>query len=214
MRDDSLAKKVYLEVRKKILSSQLSGGARLVESAWAERLDVSRVAVREAFMRLAGESLVEVGEKGGCFVKKITIEDVHAIRELREILEIGALKVLFVKRNADLIEDLESICNDFSNMVNRGYYGGACEADVRFHERLIHGTNNARLINIYESSNIPLFHMKIGAILGQMEDYMETDTEHRLIVQALKTDNWDLAYSTLVKHLERGEQESLELVED
>lgn len=89
MKEDSLAFKVYLEVRKKILSNQLIGGARLVESNWADKLNVSRVAVREAFMRLAGENLVEFGEKGGCFVKRMTTEDVRDIRELRELLEIG-----------------------------------------------------------------------------------------------------------------------------
>ncbi|CAM3716473.1 GntR family transcriptional regulator [Sphingobacterium prati] len=212
MKEDSLANKVYLEVRKKILSSQLAGGARLVESAWADKLAVSRVAVREAFMRLAGESLVEFGEKGGCFVKKMTVEDVRDIRELRELLEVGALKILFSKKNKELIDDLELICNDFSDMVSKGYYGGACEADVRFHERIIEGTCNSRLIAIYKNSNIPLFHMKLGAILGQMEDYLDTEQEHRAIVDALKANDWNKAYDTLVHHLDRGEQEALELV--
>lgn len=212
MKEDSLAYKVYLEVRKKILSSQLVGGARLVESAWADKLNVSRVAVREAFMRLAGESLVEFGEKGGCFVKKMTVQDVKDIRELRELLEIGALKILFSKKNKELIEDLELICNDFSDMVSKGYYGGACEADVRFHERIMEGTCNSRLISIYKNSNIPLFHMKLGAIMGQMEDYLDTEKEHRAIVDALKADDWNKAYTTLVHHLDRGEQEALELV--
>ena len=212
MKEDSLAYKVYLEVRKKILSSQLAGGARLVESAWADKMAVSRVAVREAFMRLAGESLVEFGEKGGCFVKKMTVEDVKDIRELRELLEIGALKILFSKKSKELIEDLELICNDFSDMVSKGYYEGACEADVRFHERIIEGTCNSRLIAIYKNSNIPLFHMKLGAIMGQMEDYLDTEKEHRAIVDALKADDWNKAYTTLVHHLDRGEQEALELV--
>ena len=212
MKEDSLAYKVYLEVRKKILSSQLAGGARLVESAWADKMAVSRVAVREAFMRLAGESLVEFGEKGGCFVKKMTVEDVKDIRELRELLEIGALKILFSKKSKELIEDLELICNDFSDMDSKGYYGGACEADVRFHERIIEGTCNSRLIAIYKNSNIPLFHMKLGAIMGQMEDYLDTEKEHRAIVDALKADDWNKAYTTLVHHLDRGEQEALELV--
>src|SRR5690606_37812811 len=107
MKEDSLSHKVYIEVRKKILSNQLVGGARLVESFWAEKLSVSRVAVREAFMRLAGENLIESGEKGGSFVKKLTIEDVHEIRELRELLEVGALKLLFKNKNKEIVSELE-----------------------------------------------------------------------------------------------------------
>lgn len=212
MKEDSLAYKVYLEVRKKILSSQLPGGSRLVENFWAEKMSVSRVAVREAFMRLAGESLVEFGGKGGCFVKSMTIDDVKEIRELREVLEIGALKILFAKKDEKLIKELELICDDFSSMVAKGYYGGACEADVKFHERMIEGTGNSRLILMYKNSNIPLFHMRLGAVMDQMEDYHDTNTEHRAIVEGLATDDWQLAYSSLVRQLDRGEQEALELV--
>lgn len=213
MKEDSLAYKVYLEVRKKILSSQLAGGSRLVENFWAEKMSVSRVAVREAFMRLAGESLVEFGGKGGCFVKSMTIADVKEIREIREILEVGALKILFAKKDKEVVRELELICNDFSEMVEKGYYGGACEADVKFHEKMIESSGNDRLILMYKNSNIPLFHMRLGAVMDQMEDYQDTDREHREIVKGLATDNWELSHSSLVRHLYRGEQEALELVE-
>jgi len=212
MKEDSLANKVYSEVRKKILSSQLVGGARLIENFWAEKMSVSRVAVREAFMRLAGESLVEFGGKGGCFVKSMTIDDIKEIRELREILEIGALKILFAKKNKEIVRELELICDDFSDMAAKGYYGGACEADVKFHEKMIEGTGNARLILMYKNSNIPLFHMRLGAVMDQMEDYQDTNKEHRAIVEGLANDDWELAYSSLVRQLDRGEQEALELV--
>lgn len=207
-----MANKVYSEVRKKILSSQLVGGARLIENFWAEKMSVSRVAVREAFMRLAGESLVEFGGKGGCFVKSMTIDDIKEIRELREILEIGALKILFAKKNKEIVRELELICDDFSDMAAKGYYGGACEADVKFHEKMIEGTGNARLILMYKNSNIPLFHMRLGAVMDQMEDYQDTNKEHRAIVEGLANDDWELAYSSLVRQLDRGEQEALELV--
>ncbi|MGJ7033491.1 GntR family transcriptional regulator [Niabella hirudinis] len=212
MKEDSLAYKVYLEVRKKILSNQLVGGVRLVESNWAKKINASRVAVREAFMRLAGENLVEFGEKGGCFVKRMTLEDVKDIRELRELLEVGALKILFSKKNKALIKELELICDDFNAMVSKEYYGGACEADIKFHEKIIEGTGNSRLITMYNNSNIPLFHMKLGTMIRQMEDYQDTGKEHREIVNALKKDDWQKAYDTLVKHLDRGEHEALEMV--
>lgn len=211
MKEDSLAYKVYLELRKQILSNQLVGGVRLVENNWARKLSASRMAVREACMRLAGETLVEFGEKGGCFVRKMTPKDVKDIRELREMLEVGALKILFEEHDKALIKELELICDDFTNMVSKGYYGGACEADMKFHEKIIEGTGNCRLIAMYNNSNIPLFHMKLGAMIRQMEDYHDTDREHREIVNALKKNNWEKAYETLVRHLVRGAHAALEM---
>ncbi len=211
MKEDSLSYKVYLEVRKKILSNQLVGGARLVESQWADKLSVSRVAVREAFMRLAGESLVEFGEKGGSFVKKMTTEDVHEIRELRELLEVGALRLIFEKKNPKLVEELTQLCNDFEIMVDKGYFGGACEADIRFHEKLIEGAGNQRLLQIYNNSNIPLFHMKLDSMMNDLGDYMLTKEEHAQIVDGIKTNNYEKSFKALTAHLDRGEKEVLSL---
>lgn len=210
MKEDSLSYKAYLEIRKKILSNQLVGGARLVESLWAEKLSVSRVAIREAFMRLSGERLVEFGEKGGCFVKKMTADDIKDIRELRELLEVGALKILFNKNNKQTIKELELICEDFTSMVEKGYYGGACEADVKFHEKIIEATGNERLLQIYHNSNIPLFHLKLGNALSHMDDYKQTDVEHRKIVDYLKNGKLKESIDTLLEHLDRGEKESIE----
>lgn len=210
MKEDSLSYKAYLEIRKKILSNQLVGGARLVESLWAEKLSVSRVAIREAFMRLSGERLVEFGEKGGCFVKKMTADDIKDIRELRELLEVGALKILFNKSNKQTVKELELICEDFTSMVEKGYYGGACEADVKFHEKIIEATGNERLLQIYQNSNIPLFHLKLGNALSHMDDYKQTDVEHRRIVEYLKNGKLKESIDTLLEHLDRGEKESIE----
>lgn len=211
MKIDSLANKVYIELRKKILSNQLVSGTRLKEDIWAKRLDVNRMAVREALTRLLGEQLIETGEKGGYFVKSMSAEDVRQIRELREILELGAIRLAIQKMDEKGIQKLEEICNDFTSMVERGYFGGACEADVKFHETLIDSAQNDKLKDIYEISNIPLFHQKLGKSQTHMDDYELTDQEHRQLLKAIKEKNVKLAEETLTKHLLRGEVEALEL---
>jgi DNA-binding GntR family transcriptional regulator len=210
MKSESLSGKVYAEMRRKILSNQITAGQRLKEDVWAKKMEVSRIAVREALNRLLGESLVEVGEKGGYFVKSMTALDVKEIRELREVLELGALRLAFEKIEPQTIEELEKICEDFTAMVQRGYLGGACEADVKFHETLILAAKNDKLIHAYKSSNIPLFHQKLGNNQVHMDDYEQTDQEHRQILEALKTGNLALAEATLSKHLIRGEISSFE----
>ncbi|WP_126248670.1 GntR family transcriptional regulator [Chitinophaga rhizosphaerae] len=210
MKTDSLANKVYVDLRRQILSNQLVPGMRLKEDEWARKTAVSRMAVREALTRLLGENLVVFGEKGGYFVKSMTPNDIKEIRELRELLELGALRLLAQKPNAALLDTLDKICEDFTAMVEKGYLGGACDADMKFHETLISGACNAKLMELYQFSNIPLFHMKLGKML--MDDYAQTDREHRQIVNALRKQDLKLAQSTLVKHLERGEETALGLI--
>lgn len=211
MKEDSLSNRAYTELRKKILSNQLTSGTRLKEDEWSKKLEVNRMAIREALTRLLGEQLIVQGEKGGFFVKTLTLEDSHKIRELREILEVGALRLLIQKVTAGQISELDRICDDFSSMVERGYFGGACEADVKFHETLIECAGNEKLVDLYQASNIPLFHQKLGKTQTHMDDYELTDQEHREIVAGIKDRDIKRAEEALLKHLIRGEVASMDL---
>lgn len=212
MKEDSLSDRAYNELRRKILSNQLLAGSRLKEDEWSKKLDVNRMALREALTRLQGEQLLTKGEKGGFFVKTFSGEDIRDIRELREILETGAIRLLIEKITEDQLIELERICDDFTSMYERGYFNGACEADVKFHETLIEYTGNQKLISAYFASNIPLFHQKLGLTQTHMDDYELTDAEHREIVKALRMKDLGLAENTLNTHLVRGEVTTLDLV--
>jgi DNA-binding GntR family transcriptional regulator len=211
MKSDSLANKAFVELRKKILSNQLLPNTRLKEDEWAKKVGVSRMAVREALTRLLGEGLLVMGEKGGYFVKPLLPSDVHEIRELREILELGALRLAFKKMTKDQYSVLEKICDDFTLMVKKGYYSGALEADVKFHETLVEYSANKKLMQVYMSSHIPLFHQKLGQTQVGMDDYEQTDKEHRQILNALKDKNLKQAEQTMMKHFARGEAAVLNL---
>jgi DNA-binding GntR family transcriptional regulator len=153
---------------KKFFPQQLAPNTRLKEDEWALKVQVSRMAIREAINRLLGEGLLKVGEKGGYFVKPMTPEDVMQIRELREVLEIGAIRLAYKKITSAEIQQLEKICDNFSMMAAEGYTSGACEADIKFHETLIRCAHNAKLLQLYITSHIPLFHEKLGKALEHL----------------------------------------------
>ncbi|MFO7256847.1 MAG: GntR family transcriptional regulator [Bacteroidota bacterium] len=204
MKSESLAHKAYTELRRKILSAQIPPKTRLKEDFWAKKLSVSRMAIRETLTRLLGENLVTLGPKGGYFVNSLTAEDIVQIRELREILEIGALRLACEKITKEQIARLEKICKDFSTMVEQGYYAGACEADLRFHETLIECTGNEKLLRTYTNSHIPLFHRQLTKSSSSEGDYELTDKEHRAIVKALAERNFAQAEEVMRKHFARG----------
>lgn len=205
MKKDSRSEKAYSELRKKILSSQLTPKTRLKEDEWALKLGISRMAIREALSRLQGEQLVTIGEKGGYFVRDLSNVDIRQIRELREILEIGAIKLLIKKLTKQKIEKLEKICNDYTNMYKENYLGGALEADIKFHEAIIEFAENEKLIKAYKQSHIPLFHQKMGKSVTLISEYEITDHDHRQIVKAIKDKKPKLAEDWLIKHFERGD---------
>lgn len=202
MKSESLALKAYTEIRKKILSAQISPKTRLKEDFWASKLGVSRMAIRETLTRLLGEQLVTLGPKGGYFVNSFSAADVVQMRELREILELGALRLAHEKINKEQILRLENVCKDFTAMVEQGYYAGACEADLKFHEMLMECSGNEKLLHIYINSHIPLFHQRLTK--SSENDYELTDKEHRAIVKALKEKNLEQAEKVIKMHFARG----------
>jgi len=212
MKTDSLAGKAYVEIRKKILSNQVAPNERLKEDQWAKKLNVSRIAIREALTRLLGEGLVTPGEKGGFFVIGMKAEDIHQIKELRQILELGALELAIQKISPQQIRQLEKICDEFTSMVSQEYFNGACEADIKFHETLIKCAGNKKLLTAYISSHIPIFHQKLGRMQVYLDDYDLTDKEHRQVLNALKTKNLAMAKKAMTQHLARGEAAVLDMM--
>src|SRR5512138_3378604 len=170
----------YHELSHRILISEIAPNERIVEQFWAEKLGVNRAAVRESLTRLFGEGLLYQGQRGGFFVNPVTEQEIHEIREIREILETAAFSLACKRATTRQLKELEETCNDFGNFVKKGYFTGAHEADLRFHQLLIAASGNARLIHLYDRSHIPLFQRKAAQLRAPLEDFLATEREHRL----------------------------------
>ena len=81
-----LRDEAYLSLRRAILSGDFKPGDRLVEREVANKLDLSRSPVREAFRRLEQEGLVSVNRQG-LFVQKVAPAEVEELYLIRQHLE-------------------------------------------------------------------------------------------------------------------------------
>ncbi len=80
------------ELRQHIIEGEFAPGSRLSESALAERFDVSRNTLREAFRVLSEQGLVEHVPHRGVSVASPTIADVVDIYRVRRVIECTALR--------------------------------------------------------------------------------------------------------------------------
>lgn len=193
--------RAYEGIRREILSHRVVAGDRLVEVRLAERLGCGRTAVREALHRLDGEGMVARRRTGGYVVRKLLASDLWELSQLREILEVSAVK-LVAEGGGEVVSELGGICELFDTQLGRGYTAGACEADLDFHRMIIEGTGNRRLADAYRLANIPLFHHQIAG--GVMNDYQQTSVEHRAIVDRIAAGDGDGAAEALRRHIRRG----------
>jgi DNA-binding GntR family transcriptional regulator len=203
------AELAYKELSHRILILEIAPNDRIVEQFWSKKLQVNRSAIREALTRLLGEGLVHQGERGGFFASELTEAEIHEIREVREVLETAAFTLACERASAKQIKEIEETCNDFASFVKKGYFTGAHEADLRFHHLLIAASGNARLAQLYQKAHIPLFQRKAAQARIPIEDFIQTEKEHRLILEALRKRDKKLGVQYLKNHFNRGEKESL-----
>lgn len=97
-RAPALADQIYLRVRFQLRAGTFAPGERLVETALAQELAVSRSPVREALSRLTADGLLESGGNG-FQVAMPTRQDMAEIFDMRRLLEPTAARR--VARTAD-----------------------------------------------------------------------------------------------------------------
>lgn len=75
------------ELRRLIVTGELSPGERLFEDRIAEQLGVSRNPVREAIRSLEAVGLVQVVPRRGAYVADVDLDDLRRMQELRRVLD-------------------------------------------------------------------------------------------------------------------------------
>src|SRR6478672_10391255 len=83
---------VYEELKSAIIDLRLAPGEPLREAALADQLGVSKTPIREALTRLEQDGLVETTSFKGAAVTMYSRRDLQEIYELRELLEIAAVR--------------------------------------------------------------------------------------------------------------------------
>ncbi|WP_323005655.1 GntR family transcriptional regulator [Pseudorhodobacter sp.] len=80
-------------LRSAILTGTLPPGTKVSEQEIANIIGTSRQPVREAFLRLAGEGLLDIRPQRGTFVSKITAAEVLNARFVREAVEADLIRL-------------------------------------------------------------------------------------------------------------------------
>jgi len=209
MEERTQAELAYKELSHRILTQEIAPNERIKEQFWSQQLNVNRAAIRESLTRLLGEGVLRQGERGGYFVAEMTKDEIHEIRELREILETAALSLACDRATPKQIKEIEETCDDFANFVKKNYLTAAHEADLRFHQLLVSASRNLRLAQLYHRSHIPLFQRRTAQKSSHLEDFIQTESEHRKILEALKRKDKKAGLQFLKEHFNRGEKDAL-----
>lgn len=102
----AVSPQLRVRLRSRIIRNDLKPMTRLSEPELAKEYGVSRQPVREAFITLANEGLLEIRPQRGTHVKLINLETVLNGRFVREAVEADIVKKVAQNPTQELISDL------------------------------------------------------------------------------------------------------------
>ena len=97
---------VYEELRRRVVTLELTPGAPLSENELAAELGISRTPVRESLILLSQEGLVQVFPKVGSFVSRVDPARVADAQVLREAVELASLDDVPLEPDPAQVADL------------------------------------------------------------------------------------------------------------
>jgi DNA-binding GntR family transcriptional regulator len=131
-------------IRGLILRREILPGERLRQADLAQRLQVSRIPVREALSVLIAEHLVTYHPQRGFFVAKLNAEEFRQLRQMRALLEAAALREMNWPDRAQ-IEALTQLNNQIQRTGAQGDFDVMREHNREFHSQIL-GCSRLHLI--------------------------------------------------------------------
>jgi GntR family transcriptional repressor for pyruvate dehydrogenase complex len=222
VRTSRLYEQIVQQIEDSVLNGSLKPGDQLpAERDLAQRLGVSRTAVREAVKALREKGLVEAYSGRGTFITDGTSqaarqsfdlmvkigqqEGAPHLAELRVILEPGIAALAATRiQESELVAMREAVAVMDRAQKDPGAY---IEADLDFHLALAEAVANPLILSLIDSivgllreQRIKIFNVEGGPQRGQIH--------HKRILEAVERHDPEMAQSAMRSHLEQVRQDS------
>lgn len=196
----SLRGRVFHRLRDDILSGKYAEHEELKEMAIGEEMGVSRTPVREAFRQLELEGLIQIIPNKGAYVTGITEKDVKDIYVIRSLLEGLCARWATEHITKEQMDEMEENVYLAEFHARKGHLEQLAELDNRFHDILYEACNSKIL-----EHQLKDFHQYVLRVrkktLAKATRGNKSNEEHRMIMEAIRDKNADLAERLAHQHM-------------
>jgi len=194
---------VYTILRKNIINLHLEPGLSLSESMIAKRLDTSRTPVRESFIKLAEDGLIEVYSQRGSRISLIDIDQAEQARFARRVLEKAIISEACGSFLEECLFDLKANLEMQKFCMRERSYERMLELDNDFHRIVYRGCRKEGLWD--HQSKIDYNHDRLRAIrLLSPFPWDEVIDDHDRILGLIRNGDPSGVDAAVDKHLTRS----------
>ena len=194
----SLAEDAADRIREEILAGGFAQGEHLVEAKIAERLNVSRGPVREAFKLLRSEGLLQEEPRRGTFVVRLLPADIREIYGVRAAIEGRAARGIAERADPAATGELRQRLAAIEEAVAAGEPSVVFRRDLEFHDALCRLSGNARLHEVF-SRYVPTLRALLRLDEHVYRSLDDIAMEHRPLLDAIEAGDGARA-SDLAEH--------------
>lgn len=167
-------------LRERIVTGRLRPGDRLVERELAAEFGVSRVPVREAIRMLLGEGLLQTVSPRRIVVRELTRRDVENLFDMREALEVLAVRRAAEHRTDIEVRTLSRLLVASRTAAAAGDPERLARADAAFHARIVRMSRNELLVDTLDT-----LEGRLRWLLRQVEEPGPRGEGQRLLYEAI-----------------------------
>jgi DNA-binding GntR family transcriptional regulator len=211
VRTQSLTSLVQREVERLILTGELAPGERINEQHLAARLRVSRGPVREALRGLEKARLVEARVNRGVYVREISVEQALEISEMRGLITGYVCARLAAASTAQQRAHLAQLIEDMDAAITANDAQAYYEQNLAFHDALMDYAGNARAKEMYDAL-VKESHLTRRKSLFSARAMAESNAEHRMILDAIRTGDAAAARAAGEAHIVGGKRRFLDAI--
>ncbi|MBO9467311.1 GntR family transcriptional regulator [Tropicibacter sp. R15_0] len=198
--DQRLSERIAENIEEMIFDGDFEDGERLSEVQLAEKLNVSRTPLREAFQRLSQTGLVELVPRRGAFVREPGPIELSEMFEVMSVLEATCCELAAQRISDEALGELEEANQRCQEAIDAGQADAYYLANERFHQIIYRQSGNGFLEKeaLRLQKRLRPFRRIQLRLRGRLQQSM---AEHRVILDALGAADSQTAAQAVKDHV-------------
>lgn len=175
---------VYRTLRERIIRAELAPGALVSETELAKVFSLSRQPIREAFIKLADDGLVEVRPQRGTLVRKINIASVMDARFVREAVEADIVKLVAERNDPVVVADLRRQIEAQRHTIGH-HPDEFMKLDEQFHRTLAVAADKSQVFRVVDNVKAQMDRVRFLTLMNRSVIEISIE-QHAAVVDAIE----------------------------
>jgi DNA-binding GntR family transcriptional regulator len=206
LRPVSMVDGVYNIIYERLMSLEISPGARIAIDVLARDLDISQTPVREALSRLEREGLVRKAHLiGYSAAPQLTRKQFDDLYEFRLLLEPEAARLAARNLTPQTLAEIEAAAADMdagdAPVDRNSRYSRFARADAHFHDAILRVAGNNVMRQALSGQHV---HLHIFRLMFHARVTAEALDEHECLLVALRNRDQAAAEQAMRHHIQRS----------